>query len=413
MKKMNSKKSSPTGKSTVILGVTGGIAAYKSAWLARLLVERFEVRVIMTPAARRFITDLTFRALTGAPVLGDMFSPEGGPGIAHIDEAGRASLIVIAPATADTIARLAAGRASDLLGAVVLASRCPVLLAPGMNTVMWESPITRDNVMKLRSTGRFHVVGPEEGRLACGWEGAGKMSEPEEICRWAAGVLRGGPTLEGRHVIVTAGPTEEDIDPVRFVSNRSSGRMGYALARAAKIRGAGVTLISGPVSLPPPSGVTTLRVKSASQMLEALISSMKGSDVVFMAAAVADWKPRRPSKEKIGKEKTGSAFALELERTPDILSRCTASRKGRLPLVVGFCLESSRARLLASARAKMKAKRCDLMAANLAGDSLGGEEAAVTVVDGKGRATSFAAKPKDEIAHDLLDLAARLLPPRA
>jgi len=406
---MNSKKSSPAGR--IILGVTGGIAAYKSAWLARHLVEKYEVRVIMTAAARRFITDLTFHALTGAPVLGDMFAPEGGSGIAHIDEAGRASLIVIAPATADTIARLAAGRASDLLGAVVLASRCPVLLAPGMNTVMWENPITRDNVMKLRSTGRFHVVGPEEGRLACGWEGAGKMSEPEEICRWAAGVLRGGPTLEGRHVIVTAGPTEEDIDPVRFVSNRSSGRMGYALARAARIRGAGVTLISGPVALPPPSGVTTLRVKTAGQMLEALTSSMKGSDIVFMAAAVADWKPRRPSREKIGKDKAGPAFALELERTPDILSRCTASRKGRLPLVVGFCLESSRARLLASARAKMKAKRCDLMVANLAGDSLGGEEASVTVVDARGRATSIAAKPKDEIAHDLLDLAAKLLPP--
>ncbi len=405
MKKMNSKKSSPTGRPHVILGVTGGIAAVKSARLAGLLAENCEVRVIMTPAARRFVTELPFQAVTSRPVLSDMFAPSEVGGITHIDEAARADLIVVAPATADFIARTAAGRASDLLCAVILASTCPVLLAPGMNTLMWENPMTRANVKRLLTTGRFRLLGPEEGKLACGWEGTGRMTEPEEIALWAAGLLRGGRTLAGKAVVVTAGPTVEDIDPVRTLTNRSSGRMGYAIARAAAMRGARVTLVSGPTALAAPSGVKVENVRSAAEMEKAVLAAARGSDALFMAAAVADWRAETPKRDKIRKADSGKALSLRLVRNRDILVQCAALKKQGRPLLIGFNLESRASKVLPTSRSKLKSKKCDLMVANLAGESLGSESTSVTVVDVKGRTVRLRNLPKEEIAHALLDIA--------
>jgi phosphopantothenoylcysteine decarboxylase/phosphopantothenate--cysteine ligase len=348
-------------------------------------------------------------SLTGEPVLADMFSPGEGGGITHIEEASRADLIVIAPATADTISRLACGRAGDLLGAVVLASTCPVLLAPGMNSVMCENPLVRQNMDRLLRLGRFHAVGPETGKLACGWEGSGKMAEPDEIFRFAEGILAGGGILGGKKIVVAAGPTVEDIDPVRFISNRSSGKMGYALARAARIRGAEVTLVSGPTELRPPSGVRVVSVRSAAEMQEAVLEAMKGSDVLFMAAAVADWKPRVMLGDKIRKAVAGDSLRLDLTATPDILASCARARRGRLPLIFGFSLETSAGKLVSAAKEKMKKKGCDVVVANLASESLEEDRTGVTVLDSKGKTTVLSRRSKDDIAHALLDMAAVML----
>ncbi len=410
MKITNSRKSSRAGSKTrVILGVTGGIAAYKSAALARLLAGRYTVRVVMTKAAQQFVAPLTFTALTGAPALTDMFSPHPDGGITHIEEARNASLIVVAPATADFISRASRGGAGDLLGAVVLASRCPVLIAPGMNTMMWENPLTQENMAKLAGLGRFHFVGPVVGELACGVTGMGRMAEPEDILRFACGMLAGGTSLEGRRIVVTAGPTVEAIDPVRFISNRSSGRMGRAIAGAARIRKATVTLITGPTDAAPLPGVNTIFVESTEQMRNATLSAARGCDVLFMAAAVADWKPAVARKDKIRKEGTGDTLTLNLKRTPDILASCVSARKGRLPLVFGFSLETSRAKMVRAAKAKLKSKGCDFVVANLAGESLGTDRTSVTVVGTKGQALRLSDMHKDDIAHALLDLAAEKL----
>lgn len=410
MKKTNLKKSLQSGKKPyAILGVTGGIAAYKSAHLARLLVEQFHVRVIMTGAAKKFITGLTFHAITDKPVLCDMFSPNDGASIAHIDEASRASIIIVAPATADFISRLACGSANDLLCSVVLASRCPVLLAPGMNTVMWENPMTQKNVETLLILKRFNIIGPDAGELACGREGAGRMSDPAEIVQSASGILRGGSSLKGKKVVVTAGPTVEEIDPVRFISNRSSGKMGYAVARAAKNRKADVTLISGPTHLSPPPGVHTIHVSSTARMKKAVLSSLKGCDVLFMSAAVADWKPRDYRKDKIRKDKTGDAFTLNLARNPDILALCAEKRRGRLPLIFGFSLETRSSRLLSTAKTKLRKKKCDFIVANLAQESLSEDETSATVISAKGKAINLTKRSKDAIAHALLDIASKNL----
>ena len=410
MKITTSGKSSRTGKNPhVILGVTGGIAAYKSAYLARLLGDHYTVRVIMTQAAQEFVAPLTFTALTGSTALTDMFSAHPDGGITHIEEAQKASLIVVAPATADFISRASRGGAGDLLGAVVLASSCPVLLAPGMNTMMWENPLTQENMAKLAGLGRFHVVGPVVGELACGVTGMGKMAEPEDILRFACGMLAGGASLEGRRIVVTAGPTIEALDPVRFISNRSSGRMGRALARAAKIRKAGVTLIAGPTGSAPLPGVDTIFVENTEQMRNATVSAARSCDVLFMAAAVADWKPAVAGKDKIRKEKTGDTLTVRLKRTPDILASCASARKGKLPLIFGFSLETNRAKMVQVAKAKLKNKGCDFVVANLAGESLGTDRTSVTVVGAKGKALRLSDMPKDDIAHALLDLAAKNL----
>jgi len=292
---LGSSRGGLTGR-RVVLGVTGGIAAYKAAELCRLLTKAgAEVRVILTEAATQFITPLTMQTLSGHPVGRELFDLTEESQIGHIRLADEADLIVVAPATADSIARIAAGMANDLLAAVVLASRAPVLLAPAMNVNMWQNPITQSNLARLLGSeggGRFATVGPDRGPLACGWVGQGRLIEPAEILLAAEQQVARKGDLSGRHVVVTAGPTREPIDDVRFLGNRSSGKMGFALAGAAARRGADVTLIAGPVSLATPAGVgRRLDVESARDMQQALGAVAADADVVVMAAAVADFRP--------------------------------------------------------------------------------------------------------------------------
>src|SRR5512144_2279938 len=285
---------------TVVLGVGGGIAAYKACEVARLVVrDGGRVRVAMTPAATRFVTPLTFQALSGAPVLVDLFDPEAERIYGHLGLARSADLILVAPATADLLARLRAGMADDAVTTTALAVTCPVLLAPAMNTRMWKNAAVQENLAALRARG-WHVVGPGSGSLADGDFGEGRMAEPEEVALAAARLL-GNVDLAGRKVLVTAGPTREPIDPVRFISNPSSGKMGYAVARVAAHRGADVTLVSGPTQLPDPPGVTVVRVETAEQMAHAVELATPGMDLFVGAAAVSDYRPAAASPRKIKK----------------------------------------------------------------------------------------------------------------
>jgi len=408
MKMENSKKLSQDGKKKrVLLAVTGGISAYKSAYLARLLTGKYHVRTIMTEAAEKFIGKVTFHAITGEPVLTDIFPSEGGSHMPHIEEASNVDIIVIAPSTADTIARIAGGRADNLLSAVVLASTCPVLLAPAMNPVMWQNPVTRRNIESILCYPRFRCIGPVKGEVACGDVGEGRMVEPQEIARWVDGILAGGKTLAERRIVVTAGPTIEEIDPVRYISNVSTGKMGYTIAREAVIRGAKVTLISGPCNLEVPFGVEFIGVRSADEMHDAVMKTVEQSDVVFMSAAVADWKPRKRSKVKISKSETGNSPVLELSPTVDILSLCVKLKKGKLPLIFGFCLETEPKKLIASAKEKLAKKGCDYIVANLASESVGKDKTSAVLITAKGQSKKFVNLPKEEFARILLDIAAQ------
>ncbi len=352
----------------IIVGVTGGIAAYKSAHLVRCLRKKgAEVRVIMTEAAKSFITELTLQALSGRPVLSDMLTPGGGSGIDHIELSGRADAVVVAPATAHTIARMRAGMADDLLTATVLAAACPVFVAPAMNERMLRNPATRENLRVLAERG-FRIVGPDTGFQACGATGPGRMAEPEEIAARVESALGPRP-LAGVKTVITAGPTVEPIDPVRFIANRSSGKMGYAIAAAAAERGADVTLISGPVSLEPPAGVATIRVETALEMLAAVRERAPGADIFVACAAVADFRPARAAGRKIKKKELSGAPSLELTENPDILAE-TARGPGRPRLVVGFAAETEN--VLANAREKLAAKNADVIVANDVTDPDGG-----------------------------------------
>jgi phosphopantothenoylcysteine decarboxylase/phosphopantothenate--cysteine ligase len=359
-----------TGK-RIILGVTGSIAAYKAATLAsRLTQGGAQVDVIMTEAATRFVAPLTFQALTGRPVYTTMWQTETGGGlgthIAHVGLAHQADLLLIAPATAQTIARVALGLADDLLSVTALAARCPILIAPAMDAGMYENPATQQHVESLRARG-VYFAGPGIGRMASGLEGLGRFLEPEEIighCRQVLGLT--GP-LSGRQVVVTAGPTREPLDPVRFISNYSSGKQGFALAQAAVDYGARVTLISGPVSLPTPVGVQRVDVEQARQMLEAVLAHATGerqADALIMCAAVGDFRPARPAQHKIKKGediRPDSPLQIELEENPDILLE--VSKQPRRPRVtVGFAAESHD--LIAHAQAKLTRKKLDLIVAN-------------------------------------------------
>jgi phosphopantothenoylcysteine decarboxylase/phosphopantothenate--cysteine ligase len=405
---------------TVVLGVTGGIAAYKAAELCRLLVKAgAQVRVVMTRAACEFITPLTMQALSGHEVAVDLFAtvPEGG--IGHIELASRADLIVIAPATADAIARFAAGMADDLLAAVVLATRAPILLAPAMNTNMWENPITQDNLVRLCKDGRVSSVGPDAGDLACGWVGAGRMVNPEAIL--AAALARLGPgapnalgALSGQHIVVTAGPTWEAVDDVRFLGNRSSGKMGFALAEAAGNLGAQVTLIAGPVALATPAAVAKrVDVESALELREALHKAAARADVVVMAAAVADFRPgvrvlgklsRRDGKHATPK----TAKAIPLVANPDLLAELGRARKGRRPYLIGFAAEVgvSGESLVERARTKLVEKDCDVVVANEVGRpgiGFGADENAVTLVFSDGRTIELSPARKQVLAQTIWD----------
>ena len=338
----------------VLLGVSGGIAAYKSAELVRQLQEAgASVRVIMTRGAQEFITPLTLQALSGNPVHTALLDEEAERGMGHIELARWADLMLIAPATADLLARLAAGRADDLLTTVALATAAPLMLAPAMNQQMWRDPATDDNVQTLGSRG-VHLVGPASGEQACGDVGPGRMEEPAVIVKAAAGLFESG-LLAGKRVVVTAGPTREAIDPVRFISNPSSGKMGYAIARAAEYRGARVTLVSGPVCLEPPLNVELIPVETVGEMAEAVLSRLEQSHVVVKVAAVSDYRPVHAEPHKI--KKGEGSMQLTLERTTDIL-KTVGQRKDR-QVVVGFAAETRD--MEAYARKKLQEKRLDMI----------------------------------------------------
>ncbi len=358
----------------VLLGVTGGIAAYKAAELTRELVRGgVEVQVLMTGGAQSFVTPLTFQALSGRAVRTTLLDPDAEMGMGHIELARWADLILIAPASANTLARIAAGLADDLLGTVLLASEAPLWLAPAMNQAMWRNPMTQNNVRAIQALRPdCQIIEPDSGEQACGDVGPGRMPEPEELARrvltWQrdSGVGRpeNGPVrdLLGLRIVLTAGPTRERLDPVRYLSNDSSGKMGYALAAAAQQRGAQVTLVSGPVSLAPPAGVEVVPVESACDMLEAVrtvLQRVDGADWFVSAAAVADYRPQTSATQK--QKKQGDAgLTLSLVQNPDILATVTSARQARL--TVGFAAETEN--LLEHARAKRQRKGVDLIVAN-------------------------------------------------
>jgi len=386
---------------TVIVAVGGGIAAYKACEVVRLVVKGGgTARVAMTPAATRFVAPLTFQALSGGPVLTDLFDPSFDLTYGHLSLARAADLVVVAPATADLIARIRAGMADDAVTTTIVAATCPVLLAPAMNTRMWENAAVRENLAALRARG-FHVVGPAAGELADGDVGEGRLADPADIAL-AASRLLGNLDLAGRKVLVTAGPTREPIDPVRFITNPSSGKMGYAVARVAARRGAEVLLVSGPTALEPPPGVKVAQVETAEQMASAVEAGAEGVDLFVAAAAVSDYRPRAAAPQKI--KKGEGEETLVLARTPDILARLGERFGGRAdaPVLVGFAAETTE--VIANAREKLKRKRCDLVVANKVGGpgaGFGGDTNRVALVS----ATELAEieGPKDKVAEAILD----------
>ena len=339
----------------IIVGITGGIAVYKVAELVRLLKkEGMEVQVVMTEAATRFVSPLSFEVLSGRAVLSDQFASTGG--VSHIELTDWADLMLIAPATANTIGKIATGIADNLLTTMVMACPKPVVVAPAMNHRMFENPIVQANIKRLEELG-YVFVGPEEGELACGWSGRGRLVEPSCMVEAVKDVLT-PKELSGERLLVTAGPTREPIDPVRFVSNRSSGKMGYELAKEGRRRGAEVVLITGPTHLKPPYGITTVRVSTAEEMYGAVMSYFPQSTILVMAAAVADYRPKTVYTEKV--KKKDSSLSLELERTVDILKELGRSKGGKL--LVGFALETEN--LLENAKKKLGEKNLDLIVAN-------------------------------------------------
>jgi len=345
----------------VLLGVTGGIAAYKSPDLVRRLRELgAEVQVVLTAGAREFVTPMTFQAVSGREVRSDLWDPEAEKAMSHIELARWADFVIIAPATADFLARLATGQADDLLTTLCLATDAPIALAPAMNRLMWSNPATQANVATLESRG-IHVWGPGEGDQACGEVGAGRMLEPTQLAAYAANAIAPTGPLAGKHVLLTAGPTRERIDPVRFISNRSSGKMGFAVAAAARDAGADVTIVCGPVNLATPPGVKRIDVESAADMLNAVMKNIDGVDIFVATAAVADYRPACPVECKI--KKTSESMDLKMERTVDILA--TVAARTPRPFVVGFAAETDSVEQYA--RQKLLKKNLDMIAANEVG----------------------------------------------
>jgi len=385
----------------ILLGVTGGIAAYKSAELCRHLVKSgARVQVIMSDAACRFITPLTMETLSGQPVHVQMFDPARRP-LTHIEAPAEADILLVAPATADYLARCATGRASDLISAVTLAFAGPVLAAPAMNTNMWRNPATVRNLHTLRDEHGWHIVAPGSGELACGTVGEGRLADTDDILRALTGLLR--KDLNGLRILVTAGPTVEDLDPVRFISNRSSGRTGYAIAAMAARRGADVTLVSGPVSLPAPPRVTRVPVRSALEMEQAVLGRAADMDVIVMASAVADYRPETSAPQKI-KKGTDDTMTVKLVKNPDILLalgrlRGTSDR----PVVAGFALETEH--LVENAQKKRAQKNAHIIVANLAQDALDGDTTRAVIVDDTGE-TDTGGVSKEALADRLLDICA-------
>ena len=361
----------------LLLGITGGVAAYKAAQLARLLVKAgADVRVAMTDAATRFVTPVTLQALAGQTVWTDLWDPRVPDNMGHIELSRDRELIIVAPASADFLGKVAGGLAGDLLSTLCLARRCPLMVAPAMNVEMWENPAMQRNLHTLRGDGVF-LAGPAAGDQACGEVGMGRMLEPEQILEEIEAFFQ-PKLLAGKRVLVTAGPTEEAIDPVRAITNASSGRMGYAVARAAREAGAKVTLVSGPVALAPPAGVERVSVRSADQMLEAVKQAVGACDVFIAVAAVADYKVKNRAAHKI--KKGAGGMTLELAENPDILAFVAALKNA--PFCVGFAAESER--LAENARAKRAKKKIPLLAANLVQNALGAEDNEITLFDDAG-----------------------------
>jgi len=394
------------------LGVSGGIGAYKAVEVARLLQKRgHRVRAILTRNAARFVGPLTFEAITREPVVTSQFKPGMNADIEHIALASGLDLLLVAPATANVIAKFAHGLADDFLSALYLASKAPVLMAPAMNTNMWDHPATAANVAALSARG-VRFVDPGDGYLACGWVGKGRLAEPEAIVEAAERVLTSSASLSGRRVVVTAGPTLEDIDPVRFLGNRSSGRMGFALAAEAARRGATVTLIAGPTTVPQPDVAERISVRTATDMHRAVLTAADGADVVIMAAAVADYMLKAgAAAEKLDHR---DHLTLELERTPDILADLGARRGGRTnPVLIGFAAQTGDP--VAAATRKLVEKRVDLIVANdvtAPGAGFDVDTNVVTLVSADG-AEPLPLMSKVAVAAVVIDRVERLLQPRA
>jgi len=384
---------------TIVLGITGGIAAYKAADLASKLTQAgATVKVVMTKSATEFVAPLTFWSVTGQEVTTEMFGPSTKPGITHITLADAADVVAIVPATANIMAKLASGIADDMLTCVALATRAPIVIAPAMHSNMYENPVTQDNLTKLKARG-FVIVEPEYGRLASGAMGTGRLAEVGKITGTIHQVVGRSGNLAGKRVVVTAGGTQEAIDPVRFIGNRSSGKMGYAMAEAARDRGATVSLITAPTTLSEPVGMEVIHTEGASQMKDAVTKACTQADALIMAAAVADYQPKSAAKQKIKKETTGADLTLELVRTPDTL----AEVKGNF-IKVGFAAESEN--LIANAKEKLERKQVDLFVANdiTAADSgFGVDTNKVTLIDKKGNIEDLPLMTKREVADRVLD----------
>lgn len=389
----------------IVLGVTGGIAAYKAASLASLLVQDgAHLDVLMTEAARRFIQPLTFSAITHTPVHTDPFAPWSADFSGHVSLAERADLLVVAPATASTIARLALGLSDDMIGLVALSTSAPVLIASAMEHRMFHHPATQDHLKTLAARGAI-LVGPDSGRLASGAMGDGRMAEPDQIASAIRRVLASAPAgpLLGRTVVVTAGGTREPLDPVRYIGNRSSGRMGYAIAAAARDMGAEVILITGPTNLAVPSGIETIRVETALDMQQAVDSATTGADLLIMAAAVSDFRAETPAHQKIKKTKDTSHLDVRLVRNPDILAEL--DRPGLLK--IGFAAETDD--LLANAARKLEAKGLAMIVANDAEATIGAPDSAATLLYAGGRITPLPRMPKEDLAREIALATAQLL----
>ena len=391
-----------TGK-TIVLGVSGGIACYKAVELVRLLVTSgYRVQVIMTRGAMEFVTPLTFQTLSGHPVATETFNLTQESEIGHINLADSADLFVIAPATANIIGKIANGIADDLLTTVIMATQAPVLIAPAMNIHMYDNPILQENLRKLGRVG-YHILEPAEGFLACGYEGKGRLPDPEKIAVEIDRRLKKND-LTGERFLITAGPTRESIDPVRYISNRSSGKMGYALARAAARRGAEVVLVSGPTGLDCPSGVRMVAVTTAAQMHDAVVKEFAAATAVVMAAAVADYRPAVMAGQKIKRGK--GAMELRLEPNPDIVKELGQKKAGKV--LIGFAAETQD--LAASAAKKLREKNLDMIVANNvaeAGSGFDGDTNIATILDRTGASQSLPLMSKDDLADRIYD---RFLP---
>jgi phosphopantothenoylcysteine decarboxylase / phosphopantothenate---cysteine ligase len=395
-----------TSKTRILLGVTGGIAAYKSPDLVRRLIERgADVQVVMTKSAQRFVSPITFQAVSGRPTRSDLWDTAAEAAMGHIELARWAQIVLIAPASADFIARLAGGRADDLLTTLCVATEAPILLAPAMNRVMWANKATQANIETLVARG-VRMLGPGSGNQACGEVGVGRMWEPLKLAEALLEPPVNAGLLTGLNVLITAGPTRERLDPVRYLTNRSSGKMGFAVAAAAREAGAHVTVVSGPVQLPTPVGVTRINVESARDMYAAVHRHVADADVFIAAAAVADFQPVTIARQKIKKQ--GGSVSLELEPAPDIIK--SVADMQRRPFVVGFAAETNDVE--ENARIKLKRKKLDMIAANQVGDGIAFdcEDNALTVIWPGGK-LEVARGPKIDVARELIALIAKRLPP--